>query len=219
MAAGRAGAQGAMRCAGVFPKSSTAVTSAPRLMSHLTTSSAPAAHARCMAVRPPSAASCASLSSPPDEGTRASMSSARALPEPTLQLAEIASARGARNRRVARRVRSSSEEEEEEEEGIGPGVATPNDREPRARRRVCRGETGGGLVTNTSSIPEKNVFFGDIREKRRCRPRQQRSLARPWRPRAARSRGSPARLTSASCAARLPARLRPRRMTARTRTR
>ena len=36
-----------------------------------------------------------------------------------------------RNRRVARRVRSS-EEEEEEEEGIDPGIASPNDREPRA---------------------------------------------------------------------------------------
>ena len=94
MAAGRAGAQGAMRCAGVLPKSSTAVTSAPRLMSHLTTSSAPAAHARCMAVRPPSAASCASLVAAGRGDTRLDVQRG-ALPEPTLQLAEIASARGA----------------------------------------------------------------------------------------------------------------------------
>ena len=209
-AEGRAGAHGAMRCAGVFPKSSTAVTSAPRLMSHLTTSSAPAAHARCMAVRPPSAASCASRPPRTDEGTRASMSSEGHFLNRRFSLRRSPRRAARRNRRVARWVRSSSSDEDEEE-GIGPGVAAPNDREPRARRRVRRAHDTAG------------AYFREVREifSSLSVPTCATEIsARPgWRPRAARSRGSPARLPRASRASRLPARSRPRRRTARTRTR
>ena len=77
-----------------------------------------------------------------------------------------------RNRRVARWVRSSSSDEDEEE-GIGPGVAAPNDREPRARRRVRR-DTTGAFFREVREIPSKVFSFvvgADLRDRNQRAPR------------------------------------------------